>query len=427
MTNNPKIQVNKQLSMIDEAIHIQVTGLLPNTPIELKATRISAGTKKFKLQSFAKFVADENGIVDLKIAKPTEGTYQDADAMGLFWSLERKEEVQEIQEIGQHVTDKLAPHKLTISLYIHNEVVDEVELIRLWKAPHIVREDVRDNGLVGTYFYHNSKEKKPGVIVVGGSEGGIYEYLAALLAAHGFNVLALGYFGVENLPKGLHHIPMEYFKLGIDWMKARAEVVEGWLGIHGTSRGAELALLTGSLFEDIRAVVALNGFAVPFAGIVPWTDDEFLPPAWTYNGEPIPYLRPENPVEVALQCKEMWKNGKGNPLGLWYKTLASDPKEVAAKAIPVERINGPVLIIGGDADSADSVGLSKMAMERLNKANFKHEYDQLIYPNAGHSISFPYTFQSFTEGTKHATNFASLDSWEKTIAFFQRSFEAVQK
>ena len=420
MTYNPKILVNKLVSMIDEAIHIQVTGLIPNVPIEIKASRISAGTKMFKLQSCSKFIADNHGKVDLKIAKPIEGTYQDVDAMGLFWSLERKEEVRGIE---QNITEKLSPHKLTISLHIQNEVVDEVELIRLWKAPHIVREDVRDNGLVGTYFYHDTKEKKPGVIVVGGSEGGIYEYLASLLAAHGFNVLALGYFGVEGLPKGLHHIPMEYFKRGIDWIKARNEVAEGWLGIHGTSRGAELALLTGSLYENIRAVVALNGFAVPFAGIVPWTDDEFLPPAWTLGGEPIPYLRPENPVEVALQCKEMWMKGKGNPLGLWYKTLASDPKEVAAKAIPVERINGPVLIIGGDADSADSVGLSNMAMDRLKNANFRYEYDQLIYPNTGHSISFPYTFQSFTEGTKQATNSASLDSWDKTIAFFKRSFE----
>ncbi len=424
MNTNPNILVNKQISMIDEAIHIQVTGLKQNEPIELKATRISAGLKKFKLQSFAKFVADENGMVDLKLAKPTEGTYQDVDAMGLFWSLERKEEVQEVEHA---ITEKLAPHKLIITLHIQNKVVDELELIRLWKAPHIVREDIRENGLVGTYFYNESKEKKPGVIVVGGSEGGIYEYLASLLATHGFNVLALGYFGEEGLPKGLQHIPMEYFKRGIDWMKSRVEVAEGWLGIHGTSRGAELALLTGSLYEDIRAVVALNGFAIPFAGIVPWTEDEFLPPAWTQDGEPIPYLRPENPVEVALQCKEMWKTGKGNPLGLWYKTLASDPKEVEDKAIPVERINGPVLIIGGDADSADPVGLSKMAMNRLKQANFHYEYYQLIYPNAGHSISFPYTFQSFNEGTKQGTNFASIDSWEKTIALFNRSFEALQK
>ena len=109
MTYKPKLLVNKQVSMIDEAIHIQVIGLLPNVPIELQATRISAGTKKFKLQSFAKFIADENGTVDLKIAKPTEGTYLEVDAMGLFWSLERKEAVQDDKQV---ITDKLVPHKL---------------------------------------------------------------------------------------------------------------------------------------------------------------------------------------------------------------------------------------------------------------------------------------------------------------------------
>ena len=103
MTYAPKILVNKQVSMIDEAIHIQVIGLIPNVTIELKATRITTGAKKFKLQSFAKFIADERGKVDLKIAKPIEGTYQVADAMGLFWSLERKEEVQDDK---QGITDK---------------------------------------------------------------------------------------------------------------------------------------------------------------------------------------------------------------------------------------------------------------------------------------------------------------------------------
>ena len=90
--------------MIDEPIHIQIIGLMPNEPIQITATRISSGTKKFKLQSYAKYVADGNGVVDLKKTIPIEGTYQDADMMGLFWSLEIKEEVQGIEET---ITEKL--------------------------------------------------------------------------------------------------------------------------------------------------------------------------------------------------------------------------------------------------------------------------------------------------------------------------------
>ena len=45
MSYNPKIQVNKQGSMIDEPIHMQIIGLMPNEPIQLTATRISSGAR----------------------------------------------------------------------------------------------------------------------------------------------------------------------------------------------------------------------------------------------------------------------------------------------------------------------------------------------------------------------------------------------
>lgn len=76
-----------------------------------------------------------------------------------------------------------------------------------------------------------------------------------------------------------------------------------------------LALLSASLFSEIRSVVALNGFAVAFSGIVPWSDNDELPPAWLYNNEPLPYLTPKNPIDVALKCMKMWNERKGNPLG----------------------------------------------------------------------------------------------------------------
>ncbi|MER1957159.1 MAG: acyl-CoA thioesterase/bile acid-CoA:amino acid N-acyltransferase family protein [Solibacillus sp.] len=419
----PRILVSKQFSMIDETIDIEIIGLKPFEEVVIEAKRLSSTSNPFYLQSYATYIANDKGEVNLASQEPINGTYFGVEPMGLFWSLERIDDDSEITASTSEV-HSLSPQSVRLSLFINNEEIHQVTIQRLWQAPHITRESIRVEGLVGTFFYEKNATK-PGIIVVGGSEGGIYEYPSTLLAAHGFSVLALGYFGVDGLPKSALNIPLEYIKTAIDWMKKQDEVADGWLGMHGTSKGAELALLAASLFSDIRAVVALNGFAVPFSAIVPWTDDEFLPPAWQYKGKPLPYLSPNNPVEVALACKEMWNEKKGNPLGMWYAALASNPTEVKNAIIPVEKINGSILLIGGDADEVDTVGLSKLAVDRIKEKHSNNVCEQLIYANAGHAISIPNIVQSFVQGTKHDTNFASKDSWEKTIAFFHNSYKKV--
>jgi len=55
---------------------------------------------------------------------------------------------------------------------------------------------VREGAAVATLF-HIPGKPQPGVIVFSGSEGGLNEYVAAVLASHGFSTLALGYFNFE--------------------------------------------------------------------------------------------------------------------------------------------------------------------------------------------------------------------------------------
>ena len=105
--------------------------------------------------------------------------------------------------------------------------------------------------------------------------------------------------------------------------------------------------MTASYFQEIKAVVSLNGSAISFSGIVPWSEDEKLPPAWTYKGIPIPYASPKNPINVALECIEMRQKGVGDPLEKWYNALCSDPEVVEKAVIPVEKINGNILLVSG--------------------------------------------------------------------------------
>ena len=68
---------------------------------------------------------------------------------------------------------------------------------------------MRERGLVGALFEPAAPGPHPAVIHVAGGDGAIMETDAALLAAHGFATLALGYFRQPGLPSGLVNLPLE--------------------------------------------------------------------------------------------------------------------------------------------------------------------------------------------------------------------------
>ena len=84
------------------------------------------------------------------------------------------------------------------------------------------------------------------MIVFGGSEGGLNEYVAATLGSNGFSTLALGYFNFEGLPNQLCEIPLEYFEKAIDWFLEQKSVSSEGAGVIGGSKGGELSLLLGA-------------------------------------------------------------------------------------------------------------------------------------------------------------------------------------
>ena len=421
MKGKPNLQIDLESSLIDRSVCIRVTGLTSGQKVTLRFQRASfGGSTKYFLESYGTYVADEEGIVDLQKAVPIEGTYEGVDGMGLFWSMQ----VQRTEESSEEVFTKLQPQSVTILLECDGKVIDTKVITRKWIGDDIMRTPVNEKGVVGTFFHAANSNPRPTIIVVGGSEGGIYEFPASLLASHGFNVLALGYWGVAPLPKQLIEIPLEYIENAIHWLQSRPDVEKGWLGIHGTSKGGELALLAAAHFEDIKAVVSLSGSPVVFCGIVPWTEQKELPPSWTYKGKAIPFARPDNSVEISNRCLAMRKAGE-NPLRLWYDYLSSDPQITEQATIPLEKIDGSVLLISGADDACwDSVKFNEKAIERLRKCNFNNEYTHLVYKGAGHEVGIPFisvAANQFTGGTKYETAQASKDSWQKTINFFWRS------
>src|SRR5690242_18366872 len=121
--------------------------------------------------------------------------------------------------------------------------------------PNVQTIQVRDDGLVGTFYLPATPPPWPAMIVVGGSSPGIFGLPALMFASEGVAALALGYFGLPGLPRTFERIPLEYFGGGLRWLAARPDVLPHAIGVAGASRGGELALLLAATYPDIRAAV----------------------------------------------------------------------------------------------------------------------------------------------------------------------------
>ncbi|MFM7377128.1 MAG: acyl-CoA thioester hydrolase/BAAT C-terminal domain-containing protein [Erythrobacter sp.] len=91
--------------------------------------------------------------------------------------------------------------------------------------------------------------------------------MALALQQEGFSVFHLAYFGAPGQTDTLERIPLELFDKGLDWLKARPEVVTGRVAVMGASKGAEAALLIASRRHDVAAVVAGMPTSVAWNGV----------------------------------------------------------------------------------------------------------------------------------------------------------------
>ena len=187
----------------------------------------------------------------------------------------------------------------------------------------------------------------------------------------------LAYFNYETLPKDLYEIPLEYFKASIDYLQSREDIDSERLVINGASRGGELALLLGSIFPQYKAVIAEVPSGIVWGGI--GTDNtEGVKPAWVYKSKPIPFMdTPNNPKIWAYQA-DYAERGEPIPcLPGFMETISLYPDIVKSAEIPVENINGSVLLVsGGDDQMWPSALFSDMVVDRLKRYHF----DKTRYP-----------------------------------------------
>ncbi len=241
------------------------------------------------------------------------------------------------------------------------------------------------DGLDGDFFHAASEKPQKALILLGGSEGGKSwsdqtEFIQELVE-QGFCVLSLGYFGTGDLPADLRGIPLEYFARAFHWLSTQEGlVVPNDYAVMGVSRGAELALLLGSRHPEIRAVVAIAPSSVVFPGPPTGKLDALRGQhsAWSLNGQELAFV----PMPYS------WTTLRGMITGqrtrMFEKALRNFER-VKRAAIPVERIQGPILLVSFKRDQVwPSTLMSEQIVLRLRDSTFRFHYEHAAY-DAGHS------------------------------------------
>lgn len=426
----PHLEVSPNPAFADEMVRVRLSGLAPGAKVTLRAAvHDDAG---WIWESEGVYIATSDGCVDTSALESMGGNYRGVDANGLFWSMVPGTGTGTETEQSTFWKNGEDPDRVILKAEMDGGAVAQATLERRWLAVGTQTREACTDGLVGRLYIPPGTERRPVVIVLGGSGGGYDLDKAALLSRHGFATLALAYFGVPPLPQWLHRVPLEYFERAIAWLCAQKEVDAGRVGVLGVSRGAELALLAASRFPQIRAVAAYAPSAVAWSsGGRDKSTGETIP-CWTWNGEAIPFaplpLR-KFIVRSAIPVGLLRRAVKFRNL---FRSALRNREAVVQAMIPAEKVRGPILLIsGGDDGVWPAAAMAEMIVARLRACGFSYAVEHVNYPLAGHSLRYPFMpttvrmsrsrglkFPISFGGTAEADAHAQEDAWRRAVAFF---------
>ncbi|GCE08890.1 acyl-CoA thioester hydrolase/BAAT C-terminal domain-containing protein [Dictyobacter aurantiacus] len=420
-----EMRVEPLRAQADLKIDIQLSSLAPYQEVTVTANTWDDNGMLWR--STATFQANAQGIVRPATQRPLKGTYQQNDPMGLIWSMYPSNDK---QNLTLFVKKDIEP----VNIYFKAETADYTSNgiihTRTFLEQGVRQEPVEEEGLIGTLYAPEAGGPYPGIILLSGSSGVSRDQEAALLATHGYNALALTYFGVSPLPINLQEIPLEYFKRAIDWLRSRSSVQQTQIALLGLSKGAEAALLVAATYPDVNAVIAYAPSAFVHQGLGATAEDSRERSSWTYRGKQLPFI-PYRPT-AAFQEYITKQRQAGLPVAFrraYMESLQNQPYLPPA-TIAVEKIRGPILIISGQDDQMwPSTLFGEMIDEQLSKYQYPYLHQHISYANAGHKIGYPYMPTTINQargnaygGTPAGNAYATEHSWQAVLAFLKRIF-----
>ena len=287
-------------------------------------------------------------------------------------------------------------------------------------APDITATDIAGGGIVGQFYLPAGDGPFPAVIMLQGSSGGLPVRRPKVLAADGYAVLALPYIGYTApdgtvLPGLEDQIPLDYFGDAIRWLQAQPKVDPDRIGMYGHSLGGLATLLVAARYPQIKAAIAVSPLSITW-------DSSTDVSGFSFKGKPIPFVAPVLAERLIQPFYDAVASGADYhaTIPAILERLKADPA-IAAAIVPVEKINGSVLIVSGTADSQiPATVYGELAMDRLKAHDFAYPYQHVATPGAGHIVDVPYADRS-TEisqggGSPEANELAAEAMWPLVLA-----------
>ena len=408
--------------MLDQRLTIQIFGLKPNAPVRVNAK--SQAQDGLWWRSDAVFIADDHGQIDLDRQAPQSGSYVGADVMGLFWSMHPDKVPKDADHLSFAIEDFSKPVMTAIDISDGGGATVSASIERRYARMGVRSISVHD-GVVATLYEYDHKTALPGVLVIGGSDGGPgAPGLAMLLASHGFAAVSLSYFGAAGLPSTLQNVPLEYFQKALQWMRTQPDIDPRSIAIYSESRGTEAALFTAANDSGVSAVVARSPSFAFWSGVTA----THLPgkAAWTLQDKPLPYI--VNTLYPDFILTYLWDKVAGIPVRhtpLFLEDLAHSTNP-GKTAIPVEQIHGAVMLLAGADDQIwPSAMMAERIMARLRLRGHAYRDQFMTFADVGHPIPYVYlpTRGNWRDspvavgGTPEGMAKAQVNAWPQILKF----------
>jgi len=253
------------------------------------------------------------------------------------------------------------------------------------------------HGVLDAELFLSEGELQPLVVAFGGGGGGndwSRNYLKGKrdsLNQLGYSVLAIGYFKSNDAPKELDRISLNAIRDTIFSVAENPQIDASKIILMGGSKGGELVLNLASRYEEINGVIALSTSNVSFPALTLYSNTS----SWSYQNEEVPYVpAPLKIIGPAL---------KGD-LYTAHSMMLEDAEAVKKAEIPVENINGPILILSGKNDEQwPAPEMSDEIVKRLEENNFPHYYSHVkidgghIAPLNNFNLVYDFLEQNFSE------------------------------
>jgi uncharacterized protein len=231
---------------------------------------------------------------------------------------------------------------------------------------------------IESVLYLGKNQNQPLIVGLGGSEGGnawtsdYWKKTRDQFIEKGYAFLAIGYFGAKGTPDTLNKIVIEDVYNAIIIATKNKKVNKKKIAVIGGSRGADLALLLGSYYKDIKCVVSIVGSNAVFPGHT----DHFSTSCWTYQNNELPFV-PVNEEAVPFLMK---RDLRGT-----FEAMLKDNIAVEKATIKIENIKGAVLFLSATKDEiCPSTPMAETMITRLKNSNFKYHYEHNVI-EGGHA------------------------------------------